>query len=326
MAWEHSTIPGHKNNVSCVLFDGKSGSLISNSEDKTLKVWNFETKAQLQTQKRETDRYWMLRLTKNNNLLAAGHDSGFEIWELNKDTLTPHGLVGSDLLIFAQGMKTFLYDIEKNVQKEELYQYVPKDKNAVAYIGRIVVNKFDPSLFMVEIFENDERTFMIKKKEAYLNFPNVARQYDAIDSCFISKIQTAILVSPTEIHLQKASGDDKKQILRLSDKMQILRLFSSTNENELIIATLDSVLKYDLKGGKVLGQAEVEKGADIRNVVMTKNNIALCGKHILIITNQDLEVICTVQEKFSIRSAFWERDNLLFYTTKNHWKYAMLNG
>ncbi len=33
-----------------------------------------------------------------------------------------------------------------------------------------------------------------------------------------------------------------------------------------------------------------------------------------------------MHEKFSIQSAFWERDNLLFYTTKNHWKYALLNG
>lgn len=77
VAWEHSTISGHKNNVSCVIFDGKSGALVSNSEDKTLKVWNYESKTTLQTQKREADRYWMLRLTKNNNLLAAGHDNGF---------------------------------------------------------------------------------------------------------------------------------------------------------------------------------------------------------------------------------------------------------
>jgi len=70
---------------------------------------------------------------------------------------------------------------------------------------------------------------MIKKKEAYLNFPNIAKQYDALDSCFISKIQIAILISPTEIHLQKVvQGEDKRQILRLSDKMQILRLFNST--------------------------------------------------------------------------------------------------
>ena len=44
---------------------------------------------------------------------------------------------------------------------------------------------------------------MIKKKESYLNFPNVIRQYNALDSCFISKSQIAILASPTEIQLQK---------------------------------------------------------------------------------------------------------------------------
>jgi hypothetical protein len=69
---------------------------------------------------------------------------------------------------------------------------------------------------------------MLKKKEAYLNFPSIARQYDALDSCFISKLQIAILISPTEIHLQKVAGDDRKQIMRLSDKLQILRLFSSS--------------------------------------------------------------------------------------------------
>ena len=46
-------------------------------------------------------------------------------------------------------MKTFMYDIEKNIQKEELYQYQPHDKNATVGIGRIVVNLFDSSLFMV---------------------------------------------------------------------------------------------------------------------------------------------------------------------------------
>jgi hypothetical protein len=50
--------------------------LISNSEDKTIKVWNYETKTLLQNEKKEKERYWMLRLSKNNNLLAAGHDGG----------------------------------------------------------------------------------------------------------------------------------------------------------------------------------------------------------------------------------------------------------
>ena len=68
--------------------------------------------------------------------------------------------------------------------------------------------------------------------------------------------------------------------------MQILRLFNSSQEHELIITTSDSVLKYDLKGGKVLGQLEVEKDIDIRQVVLEKEHIALCGKNVLIITNE----------------------------------------
>ena len=46
-------------------------------------------------------------------------------------------------------MKSFMYDIEKNVQKEELYQYQLNNKNNIAFIGRIVVNNFDCSFFMV---------------------------------------------------------------------------------------------------------------------------------------------------------------------------------
>ncbi len=91
----------------------------------------------------------MLRLSKNGNLLGAGHDAGFEIWQLNKTALSPYALIGNDLLVYAEGMKTYLYDIQKNVQKEDLYQYMPKDKNNKIFISELVVNKFDSTYFMV---------------------------------------------------------------------------------------------------------------------------------------------------------------------------------
>ena len=53
----------------------------------------------------------MMRLTKNSNLLCAGHDSGFEIWQINKDSISPHCLIGKDLIVFAQDLKTFLLDL-----------------------------------------------------------------------------------------------------------------------------------------------------------------------------------------------------------------------
>jgi hypothetical protein len=84
-----------------------------------------------------------------------------------------------------------------------LYQYNPKDKNALTFISRLIVNQFDSSVFMVQVDEGGLKTFIIKKKESYLNFPNVRRQYEAIDSCFLSKTHVAILVSPSEIHIQR---------------------------------------------------------------------------------------------------------------------------
>ena len=105
---------------------------------------------------------------------------------------------------------------------------MPKDKNNKVSISKLVVNKFDSTYFLVEIDDNNQKVFMIKKKENYLNFPNISHEYPALDSCFISKTHVAILVSPSEIHLQKTSGKEQdKQVLRLSNKMQIQTIFSS---------------------------------------------------------------------------------------------------
>ena len=57
------------------------------------------------------------------------------------------------MVIFAQGMKTFLYDSEKKIQKEELYQYNPSNADANFFIERITSNPFCRAHFMVQIKE-----------------------------------------------------------------------------------------------------------------------------------------------------------------------------
>ena len=248
VAWEHSTITGHRNNVSSLVFHDKSGYLISDSEDKTVRLWNYETKTALHTHKAESDRYWMVRLSKNGNLLAAGHDSGVEVFEVNKEVV-PWALIGGNLLVFSQGMKTLIQDIEKNVQKEELYQYAPKDKNAIFFISRLMANPFDSSIFMAQVEENGEKTFQVKKKESYLNYPNMIKSFVGLDSCFISRQEMAVLANPSIIHLQKIAQDDKRKVLRLGEEVQVVRIFSSDKENELILTTTESILKYNLMRG-----------------------------------------------------------------------------
>lgn len=61
-------------------------------------------------------------------------------------------------------MKAFMYDTVKKNLKEELYQYTPKDPAHKYFIDNIIVNPFDPTIFMVQICEMGARIFIIKKK------------------------------------------------------------------------------------------------------------------------------------------------------------------
>lgn len=67
---------GHTNNVSCVVFHPKRELIVSNSEDKSIRIWDTTKQSAPQTWRRENDRFWVLAGHPTLNLLAAGHDSG----------------------------------------------------------------------------------------------------------------------------------------------------------------------------------------------------------------------------------------------------------
>ena len=65
----------------------------------------------------------------------------------------------------------------------------------------------------------------------------------------------------------------------------------------------------------------------VKSVVFgPNNNIAVMSKFLIMITDEKLEKIVTIKEKFPVRSVFWESEEILFYTTHNHWKFAFMNG
>ena len=47
---------------------------MSNSEDKSIRVWDMSKRTGTQTFRREHDRFWILAAHPEVNLLAAGHD------------------------------------------------------------------------------------------------------------------------------------------------------------------------------------------------------------------------------------------------------------
>jgi hypothetical protein len=94
----------------------------------------------------------MLSLQKNGNLLASGHDEGFDVFSINKEKI-PHCLIDAETVIFAQNMELFMYDISKKNEKKELYQYTSKKPNAITKIRKLFSNPFQTNYYMVQIEE-----------------------------------------------------------------------------------------------------------------------------------------------------------------------------
>lgn len=95
-AWEVDSLRGHMNNVSCVIFSGRQDVIVSNSEDRTIRIWDMSRRVALQTFRREHERFWILAAHPEINLLAAGHDSGMLVFKLERER-PPTAVHGSHL-------------------------------------------------------------------------------------------------------------------------------------------------------------------------------------------------------------------------------------
>ncbi len=99
-AWEVDTCRGHYNNVSCVIFHPRQDLIVSNSEDKSIRVWDTAKRTCLHTFRREHDRFWIVAAHPTLNLFAAGHDSGMVVFKLERER--PAHAVHGNLLYYVK--------------------------------------------------------------------------------------------------------------------------------------------------------------------------------------------------------------------------------
>ena len=66
-AWEVDTCRGHYNNVSCVIFHPRQDLILSNSEDKSIRVWDTAKRTCLHTFRCIAINYFRLLGTGLNN-------------------------------------------------------------------------------------------------------------------------------------------------------------------------------------------------------------------------------------------------------------------
>ncbi|CRH01067.1 coatomer alpha subunit, putative [Plasmodium relictum] len=357
--WELDTLRGHFNNVSSLLFHRSNDDLLlSNSEDRTIRIWDINKRVCIHTFRRENDRFWVLAFKPNSNLISAGHDSGMVIFKFEKEKC-PFDKY-ENLFFYCKEKSIVLYDIQKDVHSNICG--IRKNVNSmISGYHKLIYNNFCTTHIMIIFIYKEEENFSFDliicdkintpTKESNTSPFNVFNPWShtknpikntndfSIDNVkYIIKNKqccSATFLSRNKyIFVERKNNSYVLNIHNLPDdnlykKVEInfkVENIYSLNNNKIIIFGENKIYLYDINLKKILN--EMNHTDTIISVEVIKDHIAFVFKYNVVITTIDLNHLCTVHEYVRVKSGVWDENNknAFIYNTFSHLKYILING
>eukprot|EP01047_Picozoa_sp_COSAG01_P027075 COSAG01_NODE_1772_length_9263_cov_93.070930_3_plen_1231_part_00 len=316
-AWEVDTLRGHVNNVSCVLFHPRQELIISNSEDKSIRVWDMSKRTAIATFRREHDRFWVMTAHPNQNLLAAGHDSGMIVYKLERERPAMAVHDGSIYYVKDKDVRSFNMDSgaeaavvhlrrrDTNAPPPRSLSYNPADS------GVLVCSNMDGGTY--ELYASD-KSGGGGSGDGYRG--------QGLAAVFVARNRFAVLDKQHQILVKDLRNETSKQIAPPHPTADYL--FPAT-PGCCLIRSEEKITLFDVQQRKSMGELATPL---VKFVVWSSDmsRVALLSKHAIIIANRKLDHVCTVHETIRIKSGAWDSTGIFVYTTLNHIKYCLPNG
>ncbi|KAF2879360.1 hypothetical protein ILUMI_26807 [Ignelater luminosus] len=318
-AWEIDTCRGHYNNVSCAIFHPKQELLISNSEDKSIRVWDMVKRTCLYTFRREHERFWIVIAHPTLNLFAAGHDGGMIVFKLERErpAYTMHG----NYLYYVKDrlLRKLDFTTSKDVAVTQIRSgkipvygiYFNAAENAVLLYSRS--SNFDNCYYDL---------FMLPKEQELSdsNKESQNKRANGLTALWVARNRFVVLDKSGNAVIKNMQNEIVKKIqIPTCDEI----FYAGTGM--LLLRDADNVTLFDIQQKHTNGQVKVTK---CRSVVWSTDMkyLALLAKHVIVICNKKLEVLCNLREHVRVKSGGWDENGVFIYTTSHHIKYALLNG
>lgn len=310
------------NNVSCVLFHARQDIIVSNSEDKSIRVWDATKRTGLQTFRREHDRFWILSAHPEMNLLAAGHDSGMIVFKLERER--PAFSVSGDSVFYVKDR--FLRSFEYSTQKDT--QLIPirrPGSNSLNQAPRTLsYSPTENAILVCSDVDGGSYELYVIPKDSFSRGDTAqeAKRGAGGSAVFVARNRFAVLEKSSNQVLVKNLKNEivKRSVLPIATDA----IFYAGTGN-LLCRAEDKVVIFDLQQRIVLGDLQA---SFVRYVVWSQDmeSVALLSKHSIVIADKKLVHRCTLHETIRVKSGSWDDNGVFIYTTLTHIKYCLPNG
>uniref|UniRef100_A0A8C7Z830 Coatomer subunit alpha n=1 Tax=Oryzias sinensis TaxID=183150 RepID=A0A8C7Z830_9TELE len=318
-AWELDTCRGHYNNVSCAVFHPRQELILSNSEDKSIRVWDMSKRTGVQTFRRDHDRFWVLGAHPNLNLFAAGHDSGMIVFKLERER--PAYAVHGNMLYYVKDR--FLRQLDFNSSKDTAVMQLRSGSKFPVF--SMSYNPAENAVLLctrATNLENSTYDLYSIPKESDSQNPDApeGKRSSGLTAVWVARNRFAVLDRLHSLLIKNL----KNEIVKKVQVPSCEEIFYA-GTGSLLLRDAEGVTLFDVQQKRSLATVKIAK---VKYVVWSADtsHVALLAKHAIMICNRKLESLCNIHENIRVKSGAWDETGVFIYTTSNHIKYALTSG
>lgn len=320
-AWEVDSCRGHYNNVSSAIFHPRQDLILSDSEDKTIRVWDLTKRTAVATFRRDHDRFWVLTSHPELNLFAAGHDSGLIVFKLERER--PAFQVHSNELYYIKHSVLHIHDFPSTADQEVMS--VRKLGSQFVAPRTLSYNPAERAILLTSPYEGGsyELYRLPKSLGGTLQEPSDESMKGVGHAAlFIARNRFAVFDKTNQvIQIRDLQNKETKSF---KTPGQVTDIYYA-GPGSLLMATPTSVILFDIQQRRVTAELTV---SNVKYIVWSTDMsmLALLSKHTITIATKDLKQTSQIHETIRIKSATWDDSGVLIYCTLNHIKYALPQG
>jgi len=307
------------------MFHAKQDIIVSNSEDKSIRVWDATKRTGIQTFRREHDRFWILATHPEMNLLAAGHDSGMIVFKLERER--PAFAVSGDSLFYTKDRFLRFYEFSTQRETQILTIRRPGSSSLNQCPKTLSYSPSENAILLCsDVDGGSYELYCISKdgtKDSFgrgdMQDPKKGLGGSAV---FVARNRFAVLDKGSN---QVSVKNLKNELVKKSALPTAADAIFYAGTGNLLCRSEDRVFIFDLQQRIVLGDLQTPF---IKYVVWSNDmeNVALLSKHAIVIASKKLVHQCTLHETIRVKSGAWDDNGIFIYTTLNHIKYCLPNG